>query len=73
MLDELKKVVNSFVGGFMMAVYIWAAFILLNAALGLFGLTVALALPEALAFVVKPFVMGPILGLIKVILDYFKN
>jgi len=72
-MDQLKKVIESFVSGFMMAVYVWAAFILLNAALGLFGLTVALALPEALAFVVKPFVMGPILGLIKVLFDYFKG
>jgi len=73
MLDGLKGAVDSFVKGFMLAVYVWLAVVVLNAVLGLLGLAVVLALPAAVAWMLNPFVLGPVLGVLKVVLDHLKS
>lgn len=73
MLDKMKMPFNALVDGFLFALYIWMAFLVINNLPGLFGLSFTLTLPGALALAVNPFVMGPILALIKMIHDYVKG
>ena len=72
-LDGMKSALKSIWEGFLFALCIWGAFVLINAFLGLCGLSIVLALPGIFAYFVNPFVVGPVIGIVKLLFLYIKG
>ena len=71
--ESLAKFGTSLCKGFGAGFAVWAVVLVLNAFFALVGVSVVFSMPEGGEWVLNPFVLGTVLGVVKVVIDVLRE